>query len=242
MRILVTRAEPEASRTAEALRAAGHEPIVAPLMAIVPVPAKLPAEHVQAVALTSANAARSTAAQPELAPLMAVTAFPVGERTAAAARDAGFRKIVQPAGDGQALVRRVAETCKPADGLVAHLGGRDLAVDVAALLREKGFQAERLVVYEARAADDLPEPAADALREGRVDAVLLYSARSASLLLALVEKAGLDAALRQMAVAAMSEAVAEPLRQAGHSRIAVAEVSDEAGLFRAIETIGGGAG
>ena len=51
MRVLVTRAEPQASRTAAKLRALGHEPLVAPLSETRPVAAGLRTEGVAALAV-----------------------------------------------------------------------------------------------------------------------------------------------------------------------------------------------
>lgn len=244
MRVLVTRPEGDADRSAERLEAAGHEPLVAPLMEIAPVPASLPGGEVQAVVLTSANAAAEIGRRPELARLLAARAFPVGERTARAAREAGFTDVAEasPTGEGHALVEGVAAACRPEGGAILHPAGRDVAVDVAAALADRGFRTHRLVLYEARAVEHLPAEAAEALRQGRVDAVLLYSARSARLLLEIAAREGLSDALAPIAAVAMSEAVAEPLRQAGHSHIAVARDNTEGALFEALRglAVGGG--
>lgn len=237
MRVLVTRPEPDAARTAARLEALGHVPVVAPLTEIAPLPAGLPEGVLQAVVLTSANAVRAIAAQAALSPLLSLTAFPVGARTAAAAEEAGFRAVMPPAGEGAALVDAVARACRPDAGAIVHAGGRDLAVDVAGLLAGRGFETARLVLYEARAVAGLPEAAATELREGRLDAALLYSPRASRLLLDLVDRAGLGRELRQIALAAMSERVAEPLRQAGHSHIGVARTNDEASLLQALDDL-----
>ena len=62
VRLLLTRPEPDAARTAAALRARGHEPIVAPLLAIEIVSdADLGAGPWAAILVTSANAVRAIA-------------------------------------------------------------------------------------------------------------------------------------------------------------------------------------
>jgi len=64
LRLLLTRPEPDAARTAAALRAAGHEVLTAPMLRIEPVAADLGAGPWEAVLITSANAARAVAAHP----------------------------------------------------------------------------------------------------------------------------------------------------------------------------------
>ena len=91
MRVLVTRAEPEASGLAEALRARGHEPVVAPLLrhdTLTP-PTDLEArlDVVQAVLLTSANGARALATATRRRDLRLLV---VGDTTAETAERLGF--------------------------------------------------------------------------------------------------------------------------------------------------------
>lgn len=235
MGVLLTRPLAESERTAERLRELGFEPVVAPLMEIFFLPTDLPAGQVQqAVVLTSLNGARAVAAQPGLRPLLSVRAFAVGSRTAEMAHTAGFADVETAAGEGDSLVEAVARVCRPEGGAIVHVGGRDLAVDVAAHLRQRGFEAHHLPAYEARAAVELPPAAARTLRGGRLDAALLYSPRSARLLLDLAAKAELSKALQRLTMVAMSAAVAEPLRLAGHSDITVAHDNTEDALLEAL--------
>src|SRR3954452_25423744 len=71
MRLLVTRPEPDATRTAETLRARGHAVLVAPLFSMQSIEAQFAGSY-DGVLMTSANAARALAAHPhagELTPL-----------------------------------------------------------------------------------------------------------------------------------------------------------------------------
>ncbi|MES2289063.1 MAG: uroporphyrinogen-III synthase [Pseudomonadota bacterium] len=93
MRVLIVRPEPGNGVTADAVRAMGHEPVCVPLFEIAPVAwdAADPAGF-DAVAMTSASAARLGGAG--LALYRHLPLFAVGEATAAAARDAGFERII----------------------------------------------------------------------------------------------------------------------------------------------------
>ena len=62
MRLVITRPEPDASRTAQALARLGHEPILSPMLDVVLDPAvALPEGPFQAVLATSSNAIRALA-------------------------------------------------------------------------------------------------------------------------------------------------------------------------------------
>ena len=68
MRLLLTRPEPDAQRTAAALRAQGHDVIIAPLLRIEPAAdAEIGAGPWAAILITSANAAHAVATHARVA-------------------------------------------------------------------------------------------------------------------------------------------------------------------------------
>src|SRR2546426_8348833 len=86
VRLLVTRPEADAVRTAAALRARGHDVLAAALLRIETDPdAVLGTGPWAAVLIASANAVRAIAAHPRRREIGAVPVFAVGRRTAAAA-------------------------------------------------------------------------------------------------------------------------------------------------------------
>src|SRR5271163_2010704 len=91
MRVLLTRPEPEAQRTAAALRARGHAVVVAPLLRIeILSDAELGDGPWAAILVTSANAVRAIAGHRRRHDLHGIPAFTVGRHSAQAMRDAGF--------------------------------------------------------------------------------------------------------------------------------------------------------
>src|SRR3954452_2213574 len=84
MRLLVTRPEPDATRTAQTLRGRGHEVLLAPLLSTQTVDAEFAGPY-GAILMTSANAARAIAAHGRARELRALPAYVVGNRTADAA-------------------------------------------------------------------------------------------------------------------------------------------------------------
>ncbi len=185
MRVLVTRPEPAASRTAARLRELGHEVIVAPLLIPRAVDWTVPPGDWQAVAFTSASA--PALAGSGLAALAQLTAYAVGEATAGAARAAGFGDVRAARGDASAVFARAA-----ADGVarLLHLAGADRSTAVVPPQLQVGVA----TVYAADLAVALPEAA--------VDLVLLYSARTATHFAALSHGRAVELAVLSPAVAA----------------------------------------
>ena len=228
MRLLVTRPEADAARTAEALRARGHEVLATPLLRVESMGADF-GERFDAVLMTSANAARVIASHPRAAELIRLPVFTVGDRSAQVARAAGFARVESADGALADLVRLVASRC-PRGARLIYLAGEDRAGDPGAELGE-GFVVETAAVYRAVAVEALPPE----IVRVPLDGVLHYSRRSAATLLRLAEPAGALGAILSLAHYCLSDDVAAPLRHAGATRIAVAAAPTESALWALLE-------
>src|SRR5690606_35988892 len=102
MRVLVTRPQPDASRTAAILESLGHEVMVDPLLNLEPMVTEMPAGPFDALAATSANAMRIAATLSGVDALRDLPLFPVGTHTACAASEAGFMDVRDADGDAAA--------------------------------------------------------------------------------------------------------------------------------------------
>lgn len=230
MRLLLTRAEPDAARSAAALRARGHTVVIAPLLHIEPVAnAAIGAGPWAAILITSANAAHAIAANERCGALAASPAFAVGERSAQAMRTAGFADVTAADGGVDDLARLVAERM-PAGASLLYLAGEDRSGDLAGALRAKGFAVETVVIYRAVIAEKLPQAAAGALAGG-IDGVLHFSRRSAEAYLECARAAGMLEAALKPAQFCLSAQIAEPLRRAGAGDVRVAPLPAEAALI-----------
>lgn len=176
-RVAITRALPEAERTAERVRARGAEAIVAPLLTIVPCAYNTNTEGAQALLFTSSNGVR---AFPDVRSARDRVVLAVGEATAAAARTAGFTDVRSADGDVRALAALAKASLDPAKGKLIHIAGDHVAGDLGGALRAAGFIVERRLAYASRAAIELPEALT-----GPLDIVLFHSARAAETFIAL---------------------------------------------------------
>jgi uroporphyrinogen-III synthase len=229
MRLLVTRPDP--TRTADALRARGHEVVAAPLMRIESIAADF-AGPFAGVLITSVNALRVLRDHARKSELTRLPALTVGARSAEAAREAGFAFVESADGAFGDLVRLAAARC--AGQRLIYLAGEDRAGDLAAELAPYGIAVETVVVYRAIALAALPAEAARALRDNQIDAVLHYSRRSAATFLRLADTAGVFNTALSLAHYCLSDEVAAPLREAGAGRVFVAQTPAESELIALI--------
>jgi uroporphyrinogen-III synthase len=228
MRVLVTRPRPEGERTAAALRVKGHDVMLTPLMQVRPIPAVVSGNW-SAVIVTSANALRVlTAAQ--LAPLLHLPLYAVGERSAEAARNAGFRDVHSAQGDAAALVRLIDERYANESAPHLYLAGVDRAADIAGALAGKGIKVTTVEVYRTMTTGYPPE-LMTAIEQDRLAAALHFSRRSADNFVIGAKAAGLAAKALALKQLCLSAQVAEPLRLAGAEDVVIARRPDEASLL-----------
>ena len=220
LRVAITRALPDAERTAECVRALGAEPVIAPLLTIIPCAYDTNVEDAQALLFTSANGVR---AFPDARRLHAKPVLAVGDITAEAARAAGFSDVRSADGDAATLASLAKATLAPRTGKLVHIGGEHLAGDLAGKLRAAGFTVERRVAYAARAAIALPEALSQPL-----DIVLFHSARGAATFVRL----GAPNATK-LTAACLSQAVADTAASAKWARIVVSPTPREDALLHA---------
>ncbi len=228
MYVLVTRPEPAAERTAATLIARGHEAWKVPLMQIEPIAADLSGNW-SAVIITSAHAPVAIADNPARKALRKLPLFAVGERSAQAAREAGFANVMSAGGDVRDLVQLLRERKADVSAPLLYLAGEERAADLIGQLAARGIAAEMRVVYRAVAAP-FPDELVAALEAGDVQAVLHFSRGSVENYLSGAREA--DIAEQALAVRhyCLSAQVAEPLIAVGAKRVAVASRPEEAAL------------
>jgi uroporphyrinogen-III synthase len=231
VRLLVTRPQEDAEGTAAALRARGHEVLVAPLLRIENLSAELGTGPWAAVLLSSANGARAVAAHVRRDQMTRLPAFTVGRNSAEAARATGFAQVYAANGDADDLVALASARLAGSDLPLLYVAGETRSADIAGGLATRGLKVETVVGYRAVAARALPEPVAAAIAGGTLAGVLHFSPRSATIFVDLVKAAGLlDSALNCFHYC-LSARVAASLRTAGATRIRIAPHPEERTLL-----------
>jgi uroporphyrinogen-III synthase len=231
MRLLVTRPLPEAERTAAALRARGHEAVVAPALRVEITSPAFGSGPFSALVVTSGNAARALKDHPQRGDVKNLPLFAVGARSAAAARESGFENVISAGGDVNDLAGLLAKTFARQNATLLYLAGEDRAGDLAAALAPGGIRVETVVVYRAVPDQRFADLLGSALAAGSPDGVLHYSRRSAEAFLAGARAGGVTARVLPLAHFCLSAEVAAPLISAGATNTIVAAHPDEASLL-----------
>ncbi len=220
MRLLVTRPSADAAALADALKAAGHEVLLEPIIEIRERPdSALDLDGVTGLLFTSANGVRAFAAT---SPRRDISAYAVGDHTTATAKEAGFSAVESADGDVDALIRLVRGRRKPEDGTLLHVSGTVTAGALTETLSEAGYTVRQAALYEAETAEALSESTRTVIADGELDGVLLFSPRTAKQFAALVDHAGLGAEARLMNAWCLSQAVADALAPLAFRKVVVA--------------------
>ncbi|MEI6557894.1 MAG: uroporphyrinogen-III synthase [Rhodospirillaceae bacterium] len=233
-RVLITRPLEDAGALALAVGGRGHEVLIEPLLEIALLDQPLPdLKEIQAILFTSANGVRAFAPRCSGREL---PVYAVGRATAAAAIDHGFWNVSSADGDVAALARLVIGQCRPEVGAMLQIAATERAGDLGGLLTAAGFVVRRAVLYQARPAAALSAATVAALSAGAVDAVLLFSPRTARALAALLSAAGLATAAAGLTLVCLSGAVAGAASESGLSwrAVRVAARPDQDALLAAL--------
>ena len=232
--VWITRPQPGATRTAEALVDAGYEPVLLPLTEIRPCdPGLAPkdAAGFDAVAVTSANALRH--APSELLDVLAgKPVYTVGDATAAEARSRGLAAADSAGGAVDDLVSLIAEREKPGAS-VLYLCGRPRTGELDRKLEEKGFECHLAELYAAEIVSYPTDYFRNALNRHAPDAVLFHSALSAT---AFAEKVlpQLSQQIEKQTLFVLSARIAAAFPEAVKPHIAVSDEPHERALLAAL--------
>lgn len=233
MRVLVTRPQHDALETAALLKARGHDALIAPLLSVSyrdgP---ELDLSGVQAILATSANGIRALIRRVGRRDL---PVFAVGPQTAHAARESGFHQVKNADGDAKTLAKSVPGWIAATEGILLHASGSEGDGALAKELSAAGFRVRTENLYDVAAMEELPALARDALSNAGLDAVLLYSPRSARVFCDLVVHAGLEGAASRLIGVCISRAAAVDLAALNMNDVRIAQRPNQLSLLDCLD-------
>ena len=238
MRVLITRPGEDGTALAEVLEARGIETVIEPLLAIkyIDGPA-LDVDGVQALLLTSANGVRALSRRTGHRD---IPVYAVGDSTATTARKAGFVQVHSAAGNVETLVGLAKEILNPKDGALLHIAGSEVAGDLLGLIELAGFECTREVLYEAIAERSLKTSTIVSLKDRKIDAVSLYSPRSAEKFVELIRKARLVRSCQRITAICLSKAVADRISEIQWLDVLIAKEPNQDALLKLVIGLDGG--
>ena len=221
-RILVTRPEPGASRTAARLAAAGFEPVLLPLTRIAPLDFSLPEGDFDAVIVTSAQALKSF--KPDW--MLPLPVYAVGETTAESVKSAGFAAIFTASGSVGSIAELVRVSAKPAARLL-YLCGKVRRPELEAALKAAGFHVSAVETYDAVPIAYSREALGGRLGQTPFEAVTLMSAQAAELISAIAAAPEFAPLFQSSVMICFSARICAALRGAAGSDICVTKEATE---------------
>ncbi len=223
MNVLVTRDRESSTAITRRLEELGHTCLYAPMLRIHAVEgAPAPPAGCQAMLVTSANAIRGLPKDFLVPNLRVLT---VGDATAAAAREAGFRQVESADGDAAELERLALRRLDPAAGTLLYIRGRDVRGDLVQNLGRGRFRVEERIVYRAEPVSEMPADVVQQTNSGGIDAALLLSRRAAENFARLLTPS-LRNGLAHARILALSPAIAEPVADMGLEKVEYADHPD----------------
>ncbi|MDX2027921.1 MAG: uroporphyrinogen-III synthase [Alphaproteobacteria bacterium] len=241
--ILITRPQAASEKLAQELGRAGYDGVIEPLLTIVPSALPMPdAENPQAVMITSGNVFE-VLDKDSIENLLPLPCFCVGPRTADKARDFGFRDVRHSDSDGTALAQLIGESLAEKTSPILHIAAQDIDSGGQDELQRLGYQVAIWPLYVALAAGQLSGGTTSLLAQRKIDAVLVFSVRTAETLVALLKQRGLEACCESLTAIGLSESVAEALRVLRWRSLAAApEPSEESVIacLRQLHPVSGG--
>jgi len=233
MKLLITRPEKSAKILSDKLRASGHETVCSALLEIVfNETTDLDLKGVQAFVVTSANG---------LAGLVKVTEnrdlplFAVGDKTAKAAKYAGFKTVLSADGDVAGLGDLISQNAAIDKGTLLHAGGARVAGDLGSQLEVAGFSYRREILYDAIEAEKFSSETFSVVSEDKLDGILLFSPHTAKVFKRIVDAEGLNTHLEKLDAWCLSANVASEIEGLKFGRVFVSRRPTEEALLQLIE-------
>ncbi|MGI9499355.1 MAG: uroporphyrinogen-III synthase [Geminicoccaceae bacterium] len=217
------------------LEAKGYATLVEPLLTIEQMSSQegvmsaLP-KRTQAIALTSTHAVPALSDEAKRLPV-----FTVGKATAEAARSAGCDQLISGDGDAAALATLIGARCQMEDGIILHVSGEVVRDDLHRILSGQGFDVRREVVYRAMPSAGFSDDLVSAWRRCEITAVLLFSPRTAEILVRLLITSELTSYVDTATAICVSEATAAPCRALGWKKVCLAARPNREAVIRALE-------
>lgn len=230
MRVLVTRPEPGASRTAEKLRKISHDPVVLPLSRVTrvrpnPIPSTL---GFLGSVVTSANAIDCMPISLHRR-LSELPCYVVGEHTAAKAAETGF-DVRAAASNSAELSNLLRELFQRGDSL-AYACGRVRLSNLEAELQAHGIRVTPVEVYDTIQVSYATDFVMSTLDDKPVDAILAYSVIASRQINEFCRQSDVSNLLSNSKIYCLSKRIADEFSGRMKNSVMIADVPNEANIL-----------
>ncbi len=235
MRVLITRAEPAAGRTASRLKISGFSPVCLPLFKIEPLNVALPRKDYHGYIFTSSNAIDALGGMGWSNENPDANCFCVGETTAKSAEQAGFSKLVIADGGGGSLANIIRSDYMQTGLRLLFPTTPDRLFDMKSALPKAIV--DEVHVYQAGKIPLNQSQVSDALKHCAGGAVCSYSARSAACLDTLISRYALTELSRKISHVAISKAASDKIDPSNWKDISCSLRPNESSMIEQLKSV-----
>lgn len=225
--VLVTRPEPDATRTVRALTALGIETVSTPLLHAVDAETDTtlpPASRFSAIAVTSANALRFMSTRENFQDFLNLQVYTVGDQSAAEAQSLGFTNILSASGALADLVALIAKHHTSGD--IFYPAPKHQSGDLTGLCAHHGITIETSVQYEMEQMPFIPDAVLQMLTSGHITCALFYSRRTSTAFINALPSDVLNAIKNTLPCITIAPNCASPLKIAGFKHVIITPAPD----------------
>lgn len=235
--ILITRPEPQNSKTSLWLKDKGYNVISEPLTQIQFFKTPLPPENFDYVIVTSANAVDALMHQDwQLAKSTQVIS--IAEMTTSKLQAAGFDNIKQsPTPSAQEIPQWLQSIDAIKNKTILRIKAEHEAFNITQQLQHLGAKVIDAKLYEATASTQLSHETIDAINHDQIDAIFHYSKRAIDILDECAQKHKLNEKLAQIYHICISYPTSQIIMLKGWNKISVARRVSDISMLNALEEI-----
>lgn len=160
----------------------------------------------------------------------------VGEATANIASQLGFDRVSVTGETVDHLIDYVLD-CYDEESNFLYISGEHINTDLSEALSVRAMNVERIVAYEAIAAESLSDTIIEQIKRGQIDGFTFFSSRSAQIFLSLAGKAGITNFLEKTDAFALSEGIVDTLSEVKWQGIYSADKATLASMVSCIDNV-----
>lgn len=236
MRVLITRAEPAASRTAALIEKSGHEAVKLPLFEVQDTNIEIPKGNFSGYIFTSGNAIsilekRGWKPENPDAPV-----FCVGEKTAQSAKKLGFSKISYAQGGASKLMPQIIETNLVSPKNILYFTTPDRSFDVSGYLADYEIDVKNLDIYQALEVEGLGNNLDRIFTKSSPEFILCYSKRSGDVLARMLKAQNLENKLSNSHLITISDQAIGELETFFWNETSVPPVANEQAMLHILNS------
>lgn len=237
--IVITRAIGDEAELKEALQESGYHVIHEPLTEIfLRHTARAELNNAllsdpDAVLVTSQHGVQALAMLTELRDVFLLC---VGEKTAEIANNLGFSHVCMTGDNVDAMIDYISGGYDE-DSRLLYVSGEHISADLGEILAIHGMQIDRVVVYEAIAAQSLSDIMIEQIKRGQIDGITFFSPRSAQIFCQLAQAAGIAGEFKNITAICLSENVALAAEEIGWRTINIASEPNLSALVACVDSV-----